>query len=221
MAPLDHMLTIYSTAESLYCAKLRILLRHKQAQWREVEPEGGCGSTQYRELIYSGTMPALIDGDLVLADSEAIAEYLNDTITEPAMLPAEPRARAKCRERSRFHDTRLEPEVRKLFPHVAPATRDANFVKAQVEVIGVRLQELSRLLQSDGWLDLHRLTLGDCGFPICFVWIDAFASFMGFELDWPDKLRKYRSGVETHEAVKTELVDYAPGMQRWLGSKGV
>jgi glutathione S-transferase len=213
------MLTIYSTAESLYCAKLRILLRHKRAQWHEVEPEGGCGSTQYRELIHSGTMPALIDGDLVLADSEAIAEYLNDTIVEPAMLPDDPRARAKCRERSRFHDTRLEPEVRKLFPHVAPATRDADFVSSQAEVIENRLQELSRLLQSDDWPDLKNLTLGECGFPICFAWIDAFASLMGFELDWPEKLQEYRAGIEAHAAVKTELDAYAPGMQRWMESK--
>jgi len=195
-------------------------LRYKRAQWHEVEPEGGCGSTQYRELIHSGTMPALIDGDLVLADSEAIAEYLNDTIVEPAMLPADPRARAKCRERSRFHDTRLEPEVRKLFPHVAPATRDADFVSSQAEVIEIRLQELSRLLQSDDWLDLQRLTLGDCGFPICFAWIDAFTLFMGFELDWPEKLQEYRAGIEAHEAVITELDAYAPGMQRWMESKG-
>ena len=30
-------------------------------------------------------MPALVDGGLVIADSEAIAEYLNETIAEPAM----------------------------------------------------------------------------------------------------------------------------------------
>jgi glutathione S-transferase len=143
------MLTIYTTPESLYCAKLRVLLRHKKLHWQEVEPQGGCGSPQYRDLIPSGTMPALIDGDLVIADSEAIAEYLNETVAEPPMLPLDPAARARCRERSRFHDTRLEPEVRKLFPHVAPATRDADFVRTQAEVIGVRLQELSRLLQSD------------------------------------------------------------------------
>lgn len=214
------MLTIYSTPESLYCAKLRILLRYKQAQWREVEPEGGCGSTQYRELIPSGTMPALLDGDLVIADSEAIAEYLNETIAEPAMLPDDPGARAKCRERSRFHDTRLEPEVRKLFPHVAAATRDVDIVSTQAELIGTRLQELSRLLKSGEPLDLQNLSLGDCGFPICFAWIDAFSPFLGFELEWPDNLLEYRAGIEVHEAVATELDAYAPGMQRWLESRG-
>lgn len=213
------MLTIYSTPESLYCAKLRILLRHKQAQWREIEPEGGCGSPGYRQLIPSGTMPALIDGGLVIADSEAISEYLNETIAEPAMLPVDPGARAKCRERSRFHDTRLEPEVRKLFPHVAPATRDTGIVSIQVETIGMRLQELSRLLAADDQLDLQILSLGDCGFPVCFAWIDAFAQVLGFELDWPDNLREYRRSIEAHTAVAIELEAYAPGMQRWLESK--
>jgi glutathione S-transferase len=215
------MLTIYSTPESLYCAKLRILLRHKQAQWREVEPEGGCGSVQYRELIPSGTMPALVDGGLVIADSEAIAEYLNDTIAGPAMLPDDPGARAKCRERSRFHDTRLEPEVRKLFPQVTAATRNADVVSAQAGIIDMRLQELSGLLESDNHLDPQTLSLGDCGFPICFAWIDAFAQVLGFELEWPDNLREYRSGIEAHAAVAHELAAYAPGMERWLESKGV
>ena len=215
------MLTIYSTPESLYCAKLRILLRHKQARWREVEPEGGCGSTQYRELVYTGTMPALVDGDLVIADSEAIAEYLNETIAKPAMLPVDPRARAKCRERSRFHDTRLEPEVRKLFPHTAAETRNVNIVRTQAEMIATRLQEMSRLLESDEHLDLQNLSLADCGFPICFAWIDVFAPVFGFELEWPDKLRAYRSAIEAHPAVAIELDAYAPGMQLWLESKGV
>jgi glutathione S-transferase len=218
---LTNMLTIYSTPESLYCAKLRILLRHKQAQWREIEPQGGCGSPDYRQQIPSGTMPALVDGGLVIADSEAIAEYLNETIAAPAMLPVDPGARAKCRERSRFHDTRLEPEVRKLFPHVAPATRDVGVVSTQAETIGMRLQELSRLLAADDQLDLQILSLGDCGFPVCFAWIDAFAQVLGFELDWPDNLREYRRGIEAHTAVASELDAYAPGMQRWLASKGV
>jgi hypothetical protein len=85
----------------------------------------------------------------------------------------------------------------------------------------MRLQELSRLLESDDYLDLQALSLGDCGFPICFAWIDAFAQVLGFELEWPDNLREYRSAIEAHAAVATELAAYAPGMERWLESRGV
>ncbi len=215
------MLTLYATPESLYCAKLRVLLRHKQAQWCEIVPEGGCGSAEYRELIPAGTMPAIVDGDLVLADSEAIAEYLNETISQPPMLPADPAARARCRERSRFHDTRLEPEVRALFPHVGKTEDDAAIVETQSMVLSQRLFELSRLLESDSSRDPATLSLGDCGFPISFAWIDAFAPVIGLDLDWPQAVQDYRAQIEIHAAVRQELDAYAAGMQAWLQSKTV
>lgn len=213
------MLTLYATPESLYCAKLRILLRHKQIRWQEVVPAGGCGSDEYRDMIPGGTMPAIVDGDLVLADSEAIAEYLNETISEPAMLPSDPVSRARCRERSRFHDTRLEPAVRALFPHVGKPQTDATAAAARTQLLNQRLLELSRLLESDSSLDSATLTLGDCGFPVSFAWIDAFVPLMGLQLQWPQALRDYRAQIEVHAAVSEELNAYAPGMQDWLQSK--
>lgn len=215
------MLTLYATPESLYCAKLRILLRHKQADWQEIVPAGGCGSAEYRELIPAGTMPAIVDGDLVLADSEAIAEYLDETLSEPAMLPADPAARARCRERSRFHDTRLEPEVRTLFPYVGKTEDGAEIVESQSMLLSQRLFELSRLLESDSSRDPATLTLGDCGFPISFAWIDAFVNVMGLDLYWPQAVQDYRAQIEIHPAVRQELDAYTKGMQDWLQSKTI
>jgi glutathione S-transferase len=213
------MLKIYSTKESLYCAKLRILLQHKQALWQEITPEGGCGSEAYRALIPSGTMPAMIDGDLVIADSEAIAEYLNEAIVDPAMLPSNTHARGKCRERSRFHDTRMEPEVRTLFPHIAAGMQGSDFSIAQSEKLNNRLHEFSRLLSTDTTLDLNLLSLGDCGFPVSFAWLDAFTPVMGLELEWPEAVLGYRHQVEAHDAVHTVLDDYAPHISQWVESK--
>ena len=215
------MLTIYSTPESLYCSKLRILLRHKQAQWQEITPDGGCGSKQYRDMIPSGTMPAMIDGDLVIADSEAIAEYLNEKIPHPAMLPESLTSRAKCRERSRFHDTRLEPEVRVLFPHIGPDQAGSEVSVRQSEMLSDRLAELSKLLESDETLDLNRLTLGDCGFPISFAWIDALIPAMGLQIDWPKAVQAYRVKIESHAAVSDELRQYQSDIVGWIQSSSV
>ena len=215
------MLTLYSSPVSLYCAKSRILLRHKQAQWREVMPEGGYSSTSYRELVPTGTMPAIVVDDLVLADSEAIAEYLEETIGEPAMLPQDAAARARCRERSRFHDTRLEPEVRKLFPHVGKAAPDSDIVSEQSQALNQRFNELSRLLAADGTRDPKFFSLGDCGFPVSFAWIDAFVAPMGLELEWPQNVSDYRRQIESHAAVSGELAAYTPAMRTWLRSKNV
>ena len=213
------MLTLYSSPVSLYCAKSRILLRHKQAQWREVMPEGGYNSASYQELVPTGTMPAIVVDDLVLADSEAIAEYLDETIPEPAMLPLDATARARCRERSRFHDTRLEPEVRKLFPHVGNATSGSDIVSAQSQALNQRFEELSRLLAADSARDTEFFSLGDCGFPVSFAWIDAFVAAMQLELEWPQNVSDYRRQIESHAAVSQELAAYAPAMRDWLRSK--
>jgi glutathione S-transferase/maleylpyruvate isomerase len=215
------MLTIYSTPESLYCSKLRILLRHKQAQWQEVSPEGGCGSQKYRDLIPSGTMPAMVDGDLVIADSEAIAEYLNEKIKQPAMLPETTVARAKCRERSRFHDTRLEPEVRALFPHIGPGPKNSDFITTQSDKLSNRLDEFSKLLETDNTLNLDCLTLADCGFPISFAWLEALTNPMGLNIVWPEVVRDYRTKIELHAAVADELSAYVPSVNSWIQSKEV
>ena len=71
------MITLYNVPVSSYGAKVRIILAHKGIEWTELAPPGGYGSPAYRAVIPSGTVPAIIDGDLKLADSEAIAEYLD------------------------------------------------------------------------------------------------------------------------------------------------
>ena len=81
-------------------------------------PAGRLWQSAYRAVIPSGTVPAIIDGDLTLADSEAIAEYLDEHVLYPPMMPADPEACARAREISRFHDTRLEPVIRGYFAGV-------------------------------------------------------------------------------------------------------
>ena len=85
----------------------------------------------------------------------------------------------------------------------------------------IQIVSLERGFGVLGHLDLQILSLGDCGFPVCFAWIDAFTPVLGLDLDWPDNLREYRGAIEAHTAVASELDAYAPGMQRWLESKAV
>ncbi len=163
----------------------------------------------------------MVDGDVVIADSEAIAEYINEIQPAPPMLPESAVARAKCRERSRFHDTRLEPELRALFPHIGPNGKGSEIVRNQSEKISLRLAELSRLLTSDTHLDTSNLTLADCGFPVSFSWIDAFTPAVGLEIDWPADLVDYRKLLDSQPAVISELKQYRPAITAWVKSKGV
>jgi len=212
------MLTIYSIPLSLYCAKLRILLRHKKLEWQEIPPPGGYGSEEYKKIIASGNLPALIDGDLTLTDSEAIAEYLNEKYPQPPMLPDQINFRAKAREQSRFHDTRLEPELRQLFPFIDETEQDSSIINRQSTLISQRLKQFSQLLDNDDAINCQ-LTLGDCGFPITFTWIEALTPVFDMQIEWPDRVIQYKEKLIEHKAVKDELTSYRPCLNEWLNSQ--
>jgi glutathione S-transferase len=202
------MLTIYAIPVSLYCAKLRIVLRNKAAVWEERLPPGGYGSDIYKAVVPSGNLPALVDGDLLLADSEVIAEYLDERIPDPPMLPPKLAARAKARELSRFHDTRLEPELRKLFALFSPADRNPAISAAQSTALSARLVQLARMLPARDESTVDGPMLADCGFPISFVWIDALTPILGLTVTWPKEVLSYRERIEQHPAIADEVADY-------------
>lgn len=214
------MLTVYTVPVSLYCAKLRIVLRNKNLEWREVPPPGGYGSDAFKQVVASGNLPALADGDLLIADSEAIAEYLNEKHPEPPMLPADICGRAKVRERSRFHDTRLEPVVRALFPYLNGQPADRAVFDRQASEISARLAQLARMLGENGH-NPAMLTLGDCGFPITFEWLNALGPVMELEIAWPNGVLAYKEALERHDAVANELATYRPTLAEWMSTRGL
>ena len=209
------MLTMYAIPVSLYCAKLRILLRHKQIDFEEVPPPGGYGSDEYKALVPAGSLPAIVHDGLQIADSEAIAEYLNETYPEPDMLPEDAGQRAKIRELSRFHDTRLEPALRALFPHISDSKGDDGFVDRQWEVLCDRLDQLEVLIPTSE----RPLTLADCGLPVTATWIFLLGNRFGKNDPISSKFARYLANLEKHAAVANELASYRAKLNDWLATQ--
>lgn len=210
---------IYMTDHSLYCAKLRIMLRHKKLSYQEAPPPGGGGSPEYLSLVPSGNIPALVEGDLTLSDSEAIAEYLEEKHPETPMLPDTMLGRAQSRERSRFADTRLEPALRLTFPHVDPNTRDPRAIAHAHTMIEKYLTAFDYLItRSD--LPLNALWMGDLGAIVTLEWIEMFDGVVVPKLNWPQSVQDYRAAKGKHAAVAAELKDYRPKMLEYLREKG-
>ena len=206
------MLTLYAIPISLYCAKLRIVLRHKQLAWEEVPPPGGYGSDEYKALVPAGSLPALAHDGLLISDSEAIAEYLDEAFPDPPMLPGTAQERAKLRELSRFHDTRLEPSVRALFSHIAKSKREPEILESNWHSMMVRMGQITPLLPGE----TRPLTLADCGIPITMTWVDGLADHFGFAIPTTPELTDYLDRLSTHDAVALELADYRPKLKTWL-----
>ena len=204
------MLTLYAVPHSLYCAKTRILLRAKGIGWAEQTPAQDRAAFDAASPF--GNLPAIRHGDFTLSDSEAIAEYLEEAFPAPALLPKGLEARAQARMRGRFHDTRLEPAVRALFPLVT--SRDALAAARAGSVIQTRLAQLAALLGQGRAFDL-----GDCGYGPTFLWLDLLVKDLGLALDWPEPVQAYRAWLGAVPSVAAELAAYAPHAQEWMDEK--
>lgn len=208
------MMKLYAIPVSLYCAKLRIVLRHKNLTWEEVTPPGGYGSETYKDLVPGGSLPALDHDGHLLSDSEAIAEYLNELQPEPDMLPGDILERARLRERSRFHDTRLEPALRALFPMIARQP-DEEEISGKWAVLSERLAQMETLLPET----TPRLTLADCGLPLTCLWIAELATHFRKDAILSRRMQAYLESLNAHGAVIDELSQYTPRLKAWMASR--
>lgn len=98
------MMKLYSYFRSSAAYRVRIALNLKEIPY-EYEPihllrDGGeQHRTEYLELNPQGLVPTLVDGPVVLSQSLAIIEYLDEAYPRsPALLPASVQQRAAARE---------------------------------------------------------------------------------------------------------------------------
>jgi len=210
---------LYANAISNYCAKTRIVLRHKGLVWREEVPPGGYGTEAYKAIIPAGTIPGLIDDGLVLSESEAINEYLDERYPEPAMMPADPATRAKARMVSRWHDLWVEAPIRQLFRHMAPSLRDPDFVADRVAAMRKRLAQLDDMIDPRPFAVGSTLSLADCAWPATFVMFDHMLDALNQPWSLSPKLAAWRAALEAHPAVAPEVSDYHRAATIWVAAK--
>jgi len=90
-------MTFYSDPESLYSHRARMVLAEKNITVEIIDSAQPEQLDDLMELNPYGTLPTLVDRDLVLYDSRIIMEYLDDRFPHPPLLPVDPVARAKAR----------------------------------------------------------------------------------------------------------------------------
>ena len=90
------MMELYQFEASHYCEKVRLILNYKQLPYKAVEVTPGVGQVDLYRLSGQRQVPVLKDGATVVADSTAIAAYLDETYPERPILPADAAARGLC-----------------------------------------------------------------------------------------------------------------------------
>jgi maleylacetoacetate isomerase len=93
-------LTLFGYARSSAAFRVRIALNLKGLEHEHEYlnlREGGHFTPRFLDINPQGLVPALVDGDAVLTQSLAIIEYLEETRSQPPLLPATPVERARVR----------------------------------------------------------------------------------------------------------------------------
>ena len=209
----------YAMPGSSYSAKVRIVLVAKNVDFEEREPPGGYRSETYRRIVPMGTVPAIVDDALVLSESEAINEYLEERFVLPALLPADPQQRARARFLSRFHDLYLEPPLRALFGQVAPTGRDAALIAARIADIRNRVAQLEGLCSPSPFLAGPALSLADCGPAISLPLAQMLLGAIGETLPLPPAITAWQRAVQAHPAVAQVLGPWRAATETWLNAR--
>ena len=213
---------LYNSNRSPFASRVRIAIYAKSLPIEIAAPPGGMGSLEFKQLNPTGKVPALeVDGQ-VIAESEAINEYLEDRFPSPSLRPADPLARARMRTLSRFADLYLLPPLSSLFGQMNPATRDAKLVGEKLAELSTRLDQLEALVVAGPYAAGSELSLADCTLCPVFFFLTRLLPAVGGKspLDGRPKLALVGETVGKHPAVAKVLEEMGAAMGPMMHAAG-
>ncbi len=90
------MLELYQFELSQFSEKVRLVLDYKGLAYRKIEVVPGIGQLELFRMAGQRQVPVLKDGNKVIADSTAIALYLDKTYPDRPIIPTDPQQKANC-----------------------------------------------------------------------------------------------------------------------------
>jgi glutathione S-transferase len=209
---------IYGLPISLYSFKLRLAIALKGACIDTQPPPGGTyRSAEFCAINPASTIPALVDGEFVLAEVDAIVEYLDDVNVGDPLLPSEPKQRARTRMLSRWCDLRLEPHVRSFFPMIQASAWDENVIASSDAHIAAALDLFEKTLDNDGPYALgERPGLVDCGLTASLSWLYEFTPKLKLAARPGAKLARSIAALRANSSTSATIADYQDLVRRWV-----
>lgn len=158
---------LYGSLASPFVQRVLMTARAKghELELRMPPGEGGMRSPEFQAISPMGRIPLLeLDDGTHICESEAIAAYLDETLSGPALLPADALRRARVRELIALALLEVGTGLRPLMIHLVFKMGDApDVVNAARAQLGKGLDALDRLIDRAGpWAMGEPLTAADC-----------------------------------------------------------
>jgi len=209
------MTVLHHAPLSPFCRKVRLTLSEKRLDTDLQEERYWEKSAEFLRRNPAGKVPVLrIDG-MVLSESQAICEYLDEVYPNPALMPANPRDRVEVRRLCGWFDDAFYHEVtlnilgerinKKLTGQGHP---DSRRVKEGVARIKFHLDYLGHLLDHRRWLAGDVMTLADFAAAAQLSALDYTS-----DVDWHRSapVKDWYAKIKSRPAFRGLLADQVPG----------
>ncbi len=200
--------------------QVRLALAEKKLPFDEQLERYWEGRTEFRQLNPSGLTPVLVEisdkGRLVVCESRAILEHLEEAEPKPALLPADAAGRAEARRLMQWFDRKFDYEVNAFLVHEKMEKRllglgapDYGAMRRGREGLRAHMLVLERLLEERDWLAGSRLSLADIAAAAHISIIDYFG-----DVPWKDfpGVKTWYMKIKSRPSFRPLLGDRQPGL---------
>jgi glutathione S-transferase len=211
------MWTLYHQWLSPLCRKVRLFLLEKKIDFdMRLEPVWE-RRPEFLALNPAGEVPVLEGTDgMILADSQAIVEYLEEITLEPPLIGRDAGERAEARRLTAWFDRKFNAEVTENLVGEKVVNRllrvgqpDSRAIRAGHLNIHHHLQYIGFLMERRTWLAGDRLTVADLTAAAHLSCID----YLG-DVPWEqhEEAKTWYARIKSRPSFRPLLADYIPGL---------
>jgi glutathione S-transferase len=209
------MYRLYHFPLSPFCRKVRLTLAEKRIEVELIEERFWEQSKDFLARNPAGQVPVLRVDSRVLSDSQAICEWLDETVRDPPLMPRDPDGRYEVRRLCGWFGDKFHREVtaRLLHERVTKKIMGAGYpdsaaVKAGARAIKYHLDYMGWLLDQRRWLAGDVMTLADFAAAAQLSCLDYIS-----DVDWNRSaaVKEWYAKVKSRPAFRSILADQVPG----------
>jgi glutathione S-transferase len=211
------MIRLFHAPLSPFCRKVRLTLAEKKLEVELVEERFWEQTPEFMRRNPAGKVPVLRMGAMTLSESQAICEYIEETVPNPPLMPRDAAARFEVRRICAWFDDKFYSEVSGKVLHEKVTKKlagqghpDSRAVKSAAAALKYHMEYLGWLLDHRRWLAGDVMTLADFTAAAHLSSLD----FMGnVEWDRSPNVKEWYAKLKSRPAFRTLLADHLLGFQ--------
>jgi glutathione S-transferase len=209
------MIRLYHFPLSPFCRKVRLVLAEKKLEVELVEERYWEPTPEFMRRNPAGKVPVLKIDTRMLSESQAICEYLDESVPQPPLMPRDVDGRYEVRRLCAWFDDKFQAEVTSKLLHervnkkvMGQGYPDSKNVKSGSQRIKGHIDYMAQLLDERRWLAGDVMTLADLTAAAHLSCLDYIS-----DVDWHRSavVKDWYAKIKSRPSFRTLLADQVSG----------